>query len=164
MARNPNPIVPPGRQRGESAVGPTHSYRVIPQKADSYIDILRRSQPDLKFHTNGGDNESGISFGQPNIMNGNRWNYDAVKQGPFTQDWQKGSVAFDGRDTAHRHISGEVANASWQDLNKFHNRLLDAGDDNTMSITDSYRNIAVYGLPETLKKRGFNEDQFMNNE
>lgn len=72
-------------------------------------------------------------------------------------------MAFDGRDTAHRHISGEVAHASWNDLNKFHNRLL-VGDDNTLSITDSYGNIAVYGLPETLKKCGFTEDQFMENE
>lgn len=81
-----------------------------------------------------------------------------------TQAWQKGNVAFDGGNTLHRHISEGVAEADVIDLLKLNERVRKYGDDNTMSVTDGHGNIAVFGLPETLLKRGFTADQFMDYE
>jgi hypothetical protein len=161
MAREPNTFVPLGHQEGERAKGPTRSYHVTLRKADSYIDILRKSRPDLKFRTNGGDNESGVSFAQPNLFNGDQWTYDKISQGPFTQNWQKGTVKLQGRDNAHFHIGGKVADASEDDVRALHSRIMHDGDDNTMAITDDYGNIAIFGRPAALLRRGFSEQDFM---
>lgn len=148
----------------EHSKGATRAYAVIPQYADTYQDILRRAYLDARYQTHGLTNETAVSFGHPNILNSQRWNYRQVYQGPFTQDDQLGHVALDGRDTLHFHLSdpGEgVGHASDIDLEKFQQRLRQTGlEDSTMAVADRYGNIHVYGSRESLARRGF-QDQDM---
>lgn len=158
MARSPNDL-------SNKAEGPTHSYRVTPRRADNFVDALRRGYVDLKFHSNRRANESSLELSDPDIFNGNRWGYDRVNQGPKVKYGQEGTIKdFGGRDPLHFHLKDGVANASPEDIVQLHKRVMQNGDDNTMSVTDNHGNIAVFGRPETLLKRGFTADQFMDYE
>lgn len=158
MARNPN-------NPNTKAQGPTNGYRVTPQRTDNFVDALRRGYVDLKFHSNGRTNESSLELDRPNFFNGNRWGYDRVNQGPTVKLDQEGTVKdFGGRDPLHFHLKDGVANASPEDIVQLHKRVMQNGDDNTMSVTDNHGNIAIFGRPDTLLKRGFSADQFMDYE
>lgn len=163
MARNP--LGPSYEPQPQKARGPTNAYSVTPRRAETFVDALRMAHPDLAFHSNGRNNESGISLSRPSILNGRQWGYRSVYQGPGkTRRDQDGTIAFDGADTLHLHTKDGVANASAEDIVQLHKRVMQYGDDNAVSVTDNHGNIAAFGRPDTLRKRGFTDDQFMDYE
>ena len=160
-----NPLGPGYVPQSQKAQGPTNAYGVTPRHADNFIDALQMAHSDLAFHSNGGNNESGVSFSRPGLLNGNRWGYRQVYEGPSkTARDQAGTISFEGGDTLHLHTKDGVANASPEDIVRLHKRVMQYGDDNTVSGTDNHGNIAVFGRPDTLRKRGFTDDQFMDYE
>lgn len=147
--------------------GPTHDYGVTPSYADSYQGILRQAYLDAKYQTNGFRNEAAVSLGRPGFFNGNRWNYRSVSQGPTPKPYEKGAVELSGHDTLHLHLAKlltEGGQGSINDIRLLQQRLAQPWSDHdaTMAVGDRMGNVAIYGFPNALKKRGFSDAQIQS--